>query len=204
MRARLGRYWPPGLVDLAAYADLLAQAVAVARPGYLDNAPAVVRFEGADDALAWLDEEFRSVGGLIVQAGSTGTAEAVALAARMLHCVQWYLRSRGHWQVWRDAAAAVIDGSVRTDDAGAELIGHQSNGLLAQLTGRFDECDACLTAAVQLAERLDNPLEMARVLNRRGLRPSNAATTTRPSPTTKPPPPCSPASATAWANARRW
>jgi tetratricopeptide (TPR) repeat protein len=153
---------------LVSYADLLAQAVAAARPGYLDEAPAMVRFSTADDALAWLDEEFGAVGRLIVQAGS-GPADHVGAAAQMLNRVQWYLRSRGHWQLWRDAASAVIDGSVRTGDAAAELVGRQSGGLLAQLTGRFDESDAYLTAAVQLAGHLDDSLEMARALNRRGL-----------------------------------
>ncbi|MEY9891104.1 DNA-binding SARP family transcriptional activator [Catenulispora sp. MAP5-51] len=153
---------------LAAYADLLAQAAVAARPGYLDQAPAQLRFTGAEEALAWLDEEFRTIGGLIVQAGS-GPADAVGLAAQLLHRVQWYLRSRGHWQLWRDAAAAVIEGSVLAGDTSAELVGRQSGGLLAQLTGRFDESDAYLSAAVDLAAGLGDSLELARALNRRGL-----------------------------------
>ncbi|NUR62933.1 MAG: tetratricopeptide repeat protein [Catenulispora sp.] len=151
-----------------AYAELLVHAAAAARPGYLDEAPAELRFGTAEAALDWLDQEFRAVGGLIVQAGS-GPAEAVRVAADMLYRVQWYLRSRGHWRLWRDVAAAVVDGAVRSGDAAAELVGRQSSGLLGLLTGRFDESDENLSAAVRLAERLGDSLEMARVLNRRGL-----------------------------------
>ncbi|ACU72654.1 transcriptional regulator, SARP family [Catenulispora acidiphila DSM 44928] len=153
---------------LAAYAELLAHAAAAARPGYLDESPPALRFGTAHEALDWLDQEFRAVGGLIVQAGS-GPADAVGVAADMLYRVQWYLRSRGHWRLWHDAAAAVIDGAVRTGDTAAELVGRQSSGLLALLTGRFEESDENLSAAVGLAERLDDSLEKARVLNRRGL-----------------------------------
>lgn len=162
---------------LTAYAELLAHAAAAARPGYLDDVPAVLRFDTAEQALDWLDREYRAIGGLIVQAGhspagtvgTVGPDGTVGVAATMLYRVQWYLRSRGHWQLWRDAASAVIDGAVHAGSAAAELVGRQSSGLLALLTGRFDESDENLSAAVRLAEGLGDSLEMARVLNRRGL-----------------------------------
>jgi tetratricopeptide (TPR) repeat protein len=159
---------------LALHHDTTRAATLAARPGYLTGPAEPLgpadqdRFRDADRARSWLDREHRNVTATLVQCAEQDGLDAEVMA-RTLHHIQWYLRARGHWYGWEQAARAVLAATVRTAAPAAELTARQHLGQLAMLRGDPGPAHDQLTQALALARATADRDAEGYALNRLGL-----------------------------------
>jgi DNA-binding SARP family transcriptional activator/tetratricopeptide (TPR) repeat protein len=118
------------------------------------------RFSSPEQALAWLEAEWRvltAVIGLAADSGLDQHAEMLTWLTGM------FLQRQGYWQDWDDVQHIALAAAQRAAVPAGIARAHRSIGVRCALAGHYDDAYRHLTLALNLEQQLGNRLAQATI-----------------------------------------
>jgi DNA-binding SARP family transcriptional activator/tetratricopeptide (TPR) repeat protein len=132
-----------------------ARQVSIARPGPV-TAPE--RFADADQAVAWLQAEYRV---LLAAAGAAANSGLYVHAWQLPAVLQEYLARRGHYLDWAQVQQTALAAADHLDDRAAQACAHCSLGEALTQLGSLAEARDHLHIALDLYRKLGDQVGQA-------------------------------------------
>ncbi|WP_033260751.1 AfsR/SARP family transcriptional regulator [Amycolatopsis vancoresmycina] len=119
-------------------------------------------FEGAEDALAWLDTEWPNLAAAVEHAAGQGPRE---YAWHLADALRAFFHHRGHHTEWIDTATTALKAAQAAGDHQAQAAMRLSIALAGVNSGRYTEARAHLTTVLADGLAADWPAGRAAALN---------------------------------------